>query len=147
MMVGLLGPWITMSYDSYAKLNPQTKMGETFYHSRIELSPFYGSMYKDEVLIGRHLYISFGTSLAGLIIAISAFLSIFRFTVNWAHFALFFLALLGIVVFFLSVGEGISIGVFTQVGWGLKVTGLDLFLYFLVSFMELSRNSISRFMD
>lgn len=147
MVAGLFGPWITMGYDSYAKLNPQTRMGEKFYHSWIEFSPFYGSVYKDEALIDRYWFISPGTSLAGLIVAVSAFLGIIRYKANWAHFILFFFALVGVVIFFLNIGEGISIGVFTQIGWGLKLTSLGLLLFFLVSFMELSRNSISRFVD
>jgi hypothetical protein len=56
-------------------------------------------------------------------------------------------ASLGIIVFFLSVGRGISIGVFTKVGWGLGLTGFGLLVYFVVSIREMSRNYVSRYMD
>lgn len=147
IIVGLFGPWLTVSYDSYAKLNPQTKMGEIFYHSRVELCPLYGSIYNDEVLVARSWFISPGISLGGLLLAISAALSIFKYKVSWAHFILFTMALLGVVFFFLSVGEGISIGVFTKIGWGIELTGLGLLFLLIVSFLELGRNSVTRFMD
>ena len=147
MIIGFFGPWLTVSYDSYAKLNPVTKLGEAYYHSRVELTPLFGSIYKDEILIERNWFISVGINLAGLTIILSAVLSIFRYEKNWVHFSLFFLSILGLVFFFMSVGEGISIGVFTYIGWGLEVTGLGILMLFLVSIIELGRNSITRFMD
>ncbi len=147
IILGLFGPWLTYSFDSYATLNPDTKTGQINYHSKVELNPLFGSMYKDDTLMERHWFISPGTSLAGLLLVISASLCIFRYNTSWVHFLLFMLASLGITVFFLSIGKGISIGVFTKVGWGLGLTGIGLLVFFVVSFMELSRNNISRFMD
>lgn len=147
LLLGLFGPWLTTSSDPYATLDPETKTGQRKYHSRVELSPLYGSMYKDDVFVERYWFISPGTSFAGLLLAISASLSIFKYNSSWAHFILFMVASLGIIVFFLSVGRGISIGVYTKVGWGLRLTGFGLLVFFVVSFTEMIGNNISRFMD
>ena len=147
VLTGLFGPWITYSFDSYPTINPETKMGQLNYHSRLELNPLFGSMYKDDILNGRFWFISVGTNVAGLLLAISAILSIIKYNFSFAHFILFIVASIGTIVFFFSVGEGISIGVFTKIGWGLELTGIGLLLLFIVSFSEMSRNSVSRFMD
>lgn len=147
ILIGLFGPWLAYSYDSYPSINPETNMGQLNYHSRIELNPLFGSMYKDDVLIGRYLFISVGVSISGVLIAISATLSIFKYNYNWIHFILFTVASTGFILFFLSIGGGISIGVFTKIGWGLKLTGVGILVFFVVSLSELSRDSISRFMD
>jgi len=147
MIIGLFGPWLTVSYDSYSKINPVTKLGEAYYHSRVELTPLFGSVYKDEILVEQTWFVSIGINVAGFIMALSAFLSILKYKKNWAHFSIFVLYIVGIVFFFMSLGEGISIGVFTDVGWGLKVTGLGVLILFLFSIYELSRNSITRFID
>ena len=122
-------------------------MGQLNYHSRVELNPLFGSMFKDDILVERFWFISVGTNVAGLLLAISAILSIFKYNFNFAHFILFIVASLGIIVFFLSVGDGISIGVIHKNRLGLELTGIGLLLLFIVSFREMSRNSISRFMD
>lgn len=147
ILLGLFGPWLTYSYDSYATIDPDTRMGQLNYHSRVELNPLFGSMYKDDVLLERYWIITPGIFLAGILLAISATLSVFKYTSSLAHFLLFMVACLGMFVFFLNVGEGISIGVFTKLGWGLKLTGVGLLLLFVVSFREMSRNSLSRYMD
>ncbi len=147
LLLGLFGPWLTTSSDAYAILNPETKTGQRKYHTRVELSPLYGSMYKDDVFVERYWFISPGTSFAGLLLAISASLSIFKYKSSWAHFILFMVASLGIIVFFLSVGRGISIGVYTKVGWGLRLTSIGLLVFFVVSFTEMIGNNISRFID
>jgi len=147
MIIGLMGPWLTVSYNSYPMLNPDTRTGQLFFRSTVQLSPFFGSLIEDEALIARYWFISSGTTLGGLLIAVSSILSAFKHKASWTHFSLFLVALLGTIVFFLSIGEGISLGVITQIGWGLKLTAIGLLLFFIVSFMELSRNSVSRFMD
>ena len=147
MLVGLTGPWLTVGYDSYSVIDPVTKLGGIRYHSRVELSPFFGSTFKDEVLQGREFFVSAGTSVCGVFLVFSALLSILVYRVNWAHFAFFLMALCGVVLFFLSVGEGISIGVITQIGWGLDVTILGLLLSLILSLKELVRNNLTRFMD
>jgi hypothetical protein len=147
ILLGLFGPWLTYGFDSYSTINPESKTGQINYHSRVELTPLFGSMYKDDILVGRYWLISPGLTLAGLLLAISACLSIFKYNSSWVYFILFMVASLGIIVFFLSVGRGISIGVFTKVGWGLGLTGFGLLVYFVVSFREMSRNYVSRYMD
>ena len=147
ILLGLFGPWLTYSFDSYSTINPETKTGQINYHSKVEVNPLFGSMYKDDILVERYWFISPGINLTGLLLAISASLSIFKYNSSWAHFILFIVASLGIIVFFLSIGRGISIGVFTKVGWGLDLTGFGLLILFIVSFREMSRNNVSRFMD
>ena len=147
ILLGLFGPWLTYSYDSYATIDPDTKMGQLNYHSKVELNPLFGSMYKDDILVETYWIITPGIFLAGILLAISAILSVFKYNSRLAHFLLFMVASLGMLVFFLNIGDGISIGVFTKLGWGLKLTGLGLLLLFVVSFREMSRNSLSRYMD
>jgi len=147
ILLGLFGPWLTYGFDSYSTINPETKTGQINYHSKVELTPLFGSMYKDDILVRRYWFISPGVTLAGLLLSISACLSIFKYNYSWAHFFLFIVASLGIIVFFLSVGRGISIGVLTKVGWGLHLTGFGLLIFFVVSFREMSRTHASRFMD
>ena len=147
LIIGLFGPWLIVGYDSYAKINPETKVGEAHYHSIVELNPLYASLYNDEELVEKTWFITFGTALAGLTLIISAALSIFKYKQTFVHTALFILSLIGVFIFFLSVGSGISIGVATQIGWGLEIAGLGLLVSFVVALKELTRNSISRFVD
>jgi hypothetical protein len=147
ILVGLTGPWLTVGYDSYSVIDPITKLGEARYHSRVELSPFFGSMFKDEILQSHQFFVSYETSIGGVLLVFSALLSILVYGVNWADFIFFILAICGVILFFLGVGEGISIGVFTQIGWGLEITILGLFLSLVLSFKEFVRNSVTRFID
>ena len=145
ILLGLFGPWLTYSFDSYVTLNPETKTGQINYHSKVDLNPLFGSRYEDGLLVGRYWFISPGISLAGLLLAISASLSIFKYSFSLTHFILFIVASLGFIIFFLSVGRGISIGVFTKIGWGLGLTGFGLLVLFVLSLREMS--PVSRFMD
>ncbi len=147
LIIGLIGPWLTVSYDSYAKLNPETKVGEAYYHHRVELNPMFASLYNDEVLVEKTWFITFGIGLAGIILVVAAVFSIFKYKRTWVHLSLLILSIIGMMIFFLSVGNGISIGVATQIGWGLEVYGLGLLVLFVVALRELTRNSISRFVD
>jgi len=147
ILVGLMGPWLTVSYDSYSVVDPVTKLGEARYHSRVELSPFFGSMFKDEILQSRQFFVSYVTSIGGMLLIFSALLSILVYRVNWADFIFFIVSICGIILFFLGVGEGISIGVFTQIGWGLEITILGLLLSLVLSFKEFVRNSVTRYID
>ena len=147
ILLGLFGPWLVYSYDSYSTINSETKMGQLNYRSKIELNPLFGSLFTDDILVERIWFVSVGTNMAGLLLIISVILSIFKFNNNLAHFILFIIASLGIIIFFGSIGSGISFGLFTKVGWGLKLTGFGIMLFFIVSFKEMSKNNISRFMD
>ena len=135
ILLGLFGPWLVYSYDSYSTINSETKMGQLNYRSKIELNPLFGSLFTDDILVERIWFVSVGTNMAGLLLIISVILSIF------------IIASLGIIIFFGSIGSGISFGLFTKVGWGLKLTGFGIMLFFIVSFKEMSKNNISRFMD
>lgn len=147
IILGFFSPWLIYYYDPYPTINPETNTGQLEYHSRVELSPLYGSVYKDGKLVERILFISTGLNISFILLSISSILSIFNYNSNWAHFIFFSLNLIGFIMFFMSVGEGISIGVFTKVGRGLFLTGFGMLLSFIISFQELTRNSISRFMD
>jgi hypothetical protein len=147
MVVGVFGPWLTLSYDPDSRIDPVTKIGERFYHSRIELSPFIGSLSKDGIILEESWLISPGTAIGGIIILFSAFLAIFKYHKIWVHFALFLASILGFISFFMSVGRGIAIGVITQIGWGMWLSGLGVMLLLVVSIREMSKNSISRFVD
>ena len=147
MIIGLFGPWLTYSYDPDARFNPETKLGERFYHSRIELSLFYGSIYKDDIMVEEAWFISIGTTLGGIMIFVSACLSILKYKQSWAQFTLFILSIVGLVAFFMSIGRGVAIGVLTHIGWGLSLTGVGIIFLFFLSIKELSRNDMSRFVD
>ena len=147
LIAGLLGPWLTVNYDSYVKLNPETKTGERFYHSRVELNPLFGSVIENDVVVTRNWFITPGITLSGIMLALSAALAVFKYGYGWVHAALFFLALLGTLVFFMSIGAGVSIGVATKIGWGLSLSGLGLITFFAVAFRELSLSMVSRYVD
>jgi hypothetical protein len=146
-IIGLFGPWISLSYDSYAKLNPQTRQGELHYHSTIELAPFFGTVIKDGNIEARIWFISTGTSVSGAIIMIAAVLMAIKFRENWVKIILFFITIFGIVLFFLNLGEGISIGFLTDLGWGLIITLVGLLFSFILSFIEMTKNTVTRHME
>jgi hypothetical protein len=143
-IIGLLGPWLTLSYDSYAVLNPITRLGEKHYRSRIELSPFYASVVTNEILEVRLWNVSNGTTLAGLIILTVSFLNVFKYSKKMIYFYLFISHILGLFIFFLSLGRGISLGLITQPGWGLSVTLLCSFILFGNSFYQITRGVVTR---
>ena len=147
IIIGLFGPWLIYGFDPYATINPETNTGQLNYHSIIELNPLFGTIYKDNILLERSWFMSPGLNLSALLLIISSMLFVFSHRNSWTNFLLFLLALIGFVIFFMSVGDEVSIGVLYKVGWGLYFTGLGLFSMFIVAFLEMSRNSISRFMD
>jgi hypothetical protein len=147
ILIGLFGPWLIYGFDSYATINPKTNTGQLSYHSIIELNPLFGTIYKDNILLERYWFMSPGLDLAALFLIVSSVLFVFKHRNSWINFLLFLLAIVGFVFFFMSVGDEVSIGVFYKVGWGIYVTGLGLFAMFVVAFLEMSRNSVSRFMD
>ena len=92
-------------------------------------------------------FISIGTTLGGIMIFVSACLSILKYKQSWAQFILFILSIVGLVAFFMSIGRGVAIGVLTHIGWGLSLTGVGIIFLFFLSIKELSRNDMSRFVD
>lgn len=141
IIVGLFGPWLSIGYDSYGVINPRTGQVEVRYHSKIVVSPFFGSIIRDDKLVRTIWFLSFGTSLAGMMLISSAALYVFRFNRTWINFLLFTISFLGFNIFFLSLGRGLSIGVKTHVGWGLIITLIGLILMFVLSILELMRDS------
>ena len=111
------------------------------------MSPFKGSLSRDGVIVEESWLISLGTAIGGVIILFAGFLAIFRYRKIWVHFVLFLTSVLGFVSFFMSVGRGIAFGLITQIGWGMWLNGLGVILLFLLSIREMSKNSISRFVD
>ena len=147
IFLSLFGPWITLSYDSYVVLNPITKLGEKHYHSRMELSPFHVSVIKDGQLETRFLMVSVGTTVAGIIFVAVAVASMIKYRSGWISFLIFFGYLVGLFVFFLSLGRGISIGVFTKAGWGMITSFFGLLWSFFHAFINMTSNRVSRHID
>ena len=141
IIVGLFLPWVSKGYDSYAAMNPETKQGELRFHKKILLSPLGAKLYEDGVLVETLWFVSPGTSLAGLMLASAAALSAIRFRIRWVRFSLFITAVLGVVVFFMSLGTGLGIGLKTSFGWGLPVSLLGIALIFASSINELSKKT------
>ena len=141
IIVGLFLPWVSKGYDSYAGLNPETRQGELRFHKKILLSPMGAKLYEYGVLVETLWLVSPGTSLAGLMLASAASLSVIRFRIKWVRFALFITAVLGVVVFFMSLGTGLGIGLKTSFGWGLPVILLGIALIFASSINELTKKT------
>jgi hypothetical protein len=147
MLLSLFGPWITLSYDSYAVLNPVTKLGEKHYHSRIELNPLFGSVLKDNKLETRIWFVTSGITLTGISIVVIALFNSIKFDKRWLYFLIFFSYLLALYTFFLSLGRGISLGNFTKPGWGLILSFGSLFLLFVQAFLQMTGGIVSRHLD
>lgn len=140
VIIGLIGPWIIRGYNSYGVINPETGQGELRYHSKILMSPLFGSIIRDGNVETKWL-VSFGTSLAGIMLISAAILCAFRFNRRWVNFLIFNISFLGFMLFIGSLGRGLSIGVRTQIGWGLVITLIGIILMFVLSLYELMKNS------
>ena len=144
LLAGVIGPWITLSYDSYVVLNPTTRLGEKHYHSRIELSPFYATAITDNQLESRVWFVSTGTTVSGIIILLVSILNTMSFKKRYVYFFIFFAYILGIYTFFLSLGRGVSIGVFTKPGWGLSLALASILILFIHAFVKMTGGTVSR---
>jgi hypothetical protein len=147
ILLSLFGPWITLSYDSYAVLNPITRLGEKHYHSRIELTPLFGSVLKDNQLEARIWFITPSITFSAVSIIIIAFFNIMNYDKRWVYFLIFLSYILALYTFFLSLGRGISLGNFTKVGWGLKLAFGSLFLLFMQAFLKMTSGVVSRSLE
>ena len=145
LLLALVGPWITISYDSFVVLNPTTRLGEKHYHSRIELSPFYATVRTDNQVVSRVWFISPGTTLAGIIITIVSVLNCINYRKRFVYFLIFFVYVIGLFAFFLSLGRGVSLGYFTQPGWGISIALLSTLLLFIHSFIKMTGGTVSRY--
>jgi hypothetical protein len=141
IMVGLFLPWVIRGYDSYAAMNPETRQGELRFHKKILLSPMGVKLYEDGVLVETLWFVSPGISLAGLMLASAAALSAIRFRIRWVRLSLFIIAVLGVLIFFMSLGTGLGIGLKSSFGWGLPVSLLGITLIFASSINELAKSA------
>ena len=137
VIIGLFGPWIIKGYNSYGWIDPLTGLGELRYHSIIVLSPFFSTLTRDGNVEVTQWFISFGTSLSGLIQISSSLLCVLKHTRKGVNFVLSTISFLGFILFFLSLGRGLSIGIRTQIGWGLISTITGILFMFILSITDL----------
>lgn len=145
ILVGLVGPWINLSYDSFVVLNPATRLGEKHYHSRIELSPFYATVRTDNHVVSRVWFVSPGTTLAGIIITIVSVLNCINYRKRYVYFLIFYAYVIGLFTFFLSLGRGVSLGVFTKPGWGITIALVSTLFLFIHAFIKMTGGTVSRY--
>jgi len=145
IVFGLFGPWVIKSYDSYPALNPDTRQGELHYHKQIMISPINAKLYEDGQLVNTLWFVNSGMSLAcGIFLSVSV-LSILNFKKYWINFILFFSAIFGVVVFFMSFGTGLGIGLKTSFGWGLSVSLLGMALMFVQAVSNVTKKTAIAF--
>jgi len=146
VIFGLFMPWITRGLDPIGEINPNTGQGELRYRRKILLSPFFVVMTEEGEVTNISWFVSSGTALAGVMLALSSVLFVFSFRNPWMKVSIFSVAFLGIVFFFMSLGTGLSIGLKTELGWGIIITLIGVGSMFIYSILELSRNPKLRIM-
>jgi len=146
VVIGLFLPWITKGLDPIGQINPETGQGELHYHREILVSPFYVVLTEEGKVLTIDWFISAGTTLAGVMLCLSSVLFIRSFHNAWMKISVFILAFLGIVLFFMSFGVGLSIGLNTEFGWGVIITLVGVGLMFIFSIIDLSRDPKLRIM-
>lgn len=139
VIVGLFGTWLWRGFDEELWINPKTGRREIRYHGKTIISPFFVSMVRDGRVESIMWFISFGTSLAGVILISASVLCAFRFNREWVNFIIFFISFLACLLFFYSLGSGLWIGILTQLGWGFKATLIGVSGMFFLSLVELLR--------
>jgi hypothetical protein len=146
VIVGLFFPWITKGLDPMGQINPETGQGELHYRRQILMSPFYVMITEEGEVTTISWFISTGTTFAGVMLGLSSVLFVCRFHNAWMKISIFLLAFLGVVLFFMSFGVGLSIGLKTEFGWGVVITLVGVGLMFIFSIIELSRDPRLRIM-
>ena len=146
VIVGLFLPWITKGLDPIGQINPETGQGELHYHREILVSPFYVVVTEEGKVQTIDWFISAGTTLAGVMLGLSSVLFVCNFNNAWMKISIFLLAFLGVVLFFMSFGIGLSIGLNTEFGWGVIITLVGVSLMLIFSMIELSRDPRLRIM-
>ena len=136
IIIGLFGPWLSKYDDLYMVENEKTGDFETRYHVKTILSPFYVSMIKDTKIVNIMYFVSPGTSFSGLVILLSSIVSIIKLNNKWMNFYTFMGSLLGFVIFFLSMGAGLSIGFKTNLEWGLSTTIIGIIINYLIQLLQ-----------
>jgi len=143
LIVGLFGPWLWRGYNSYVEFNTRTKKTEIYYHLKIVISPLFILMIRDGKIDNTICFPNFGTSLVGVILISAAVLYIFGFNrkfsragANLVNLSILLISFLAFLIFFLSLGRGLGIGISTHVGWGFKMTLIGVILIFFSSLVE-----------
>lgn len=137
VIIGVFNPWISKGSEPYSIINSDTGQGELRYNKKIFLSPFYASIFEYHQFVERVWFVSIGTSISGIMLLSVALLSTVKYERLWVNFAYFIIAALSIVVFFMSLGFGLSIGLKTQIEAGITVSLIGLFLMFVLSINEM----------
>lgn len=137
VIIGVFNPWISKGSEPYSIINSDTGQGELRYNKKIFLSPFYASIFEYHQFVERVWFVSIGTSISGIMLLSVALLSTVKYERLWVNFVYFIIAALSIVVFFMSLGFGLSIGLKTQIEAGITVSLIGLFLMFVLSINEM----------
>ena len=137
VIIGVFNPWISKGSEPYSIINPDTGQGELRYNKKIFLSPFYASIFEYHQFVERVWFVSIGTSISGIMLLAVALLSTVKYERLWVNFVYFIIAALSIVVFFMSLGFGLSIGLKTQIEGGIIYSLIGLFLMFVLSINEM----------
>ena len=137
VIIGIFNPWISKGSEPYSIINPDTGQGELRYNKKIFLSPFYASIFEYHQFVERVWFVSIGTSISGIMLLAVALLSTVKYERLWVNFVYFIIAALSIVVFFMSLGFGLSIGLKTQIEGGIIYSLIGLFLMFVLSINEM----------
>jgi len=137
VLIGLFGPWITKGLDPYGVKNPKTGLGELHYRRRILLSPFYAVIIEESFIPKIMWFPSRGTVTSGLMLFSASILSAFKFKRNWANLVIFIMAFSGVVLFFMSLGTGLGVGLKTNFGWGLIATLLGVVSMMVSSIIQI----------
>jgi hypothetical protein len=96
---------------------------------------------EDEQIMQRIFFVSPGTTLSGIMLLSVALLSTLRFEGIWINFIQFLTAVGGVIVFFLSLGTGLAVGLRTQLEWGMIVSLIGVALTLGVSVRKLMGQS------
>lgn len=136
-IIGIFSPWISKGSNPYSTINPDTGQGELRYNKIFLLSPFYVSIYENDQLVERVWFVSLGTSLSGILLLCGAILSTIKYERIWVNFIYFLITVLGVIVFFMSLGLGQAVGLRTQIELGaiVSIIGVGLLLALSVSTM------------
>lgn len=138
VLLGVFGPWLWRGFDSYQEYNPVT--GETIlkYRTITKISPLYFSVKTEGGDNEVSWFYSAGTTFSAVVIISSILIYIFfNKMLSWSNSFGLLLALLGILVFFLSLGGGLWLGVITKFAWGFQLTLLGIMVMFIHIMYEL----------
>ena len=137
IILGVFNPWISKGSSPYSIISPATGQGELRYNKIIFLSPFYASIFEYHQFVERVWFVSIGTSISGIMLLAVALLSTVKYERLWVNFVYFIIAALSIVVFFMSLGFGLSVGLKTQIEGGIIYSLIGLGLMFVLSISKM----------